>query len=227
MKFRNNVVKSFSLGCFCGVLITILVIFGIATISVLKDGKKMIPGHLDGLNINITEHPFEGYDWSLDISQQKDCIVRIGKRKGASIADRCQLLDNQGEMLVYMVWNDPEAGPGLILLNDEVAIASLSCGEEGFEHSFTYGPYNLPSEKIYAGDIGYRDLDFDGQFDVKDVFNDDGTIQRASILIDGVWVELFEFNEASSTATVRQKEKMLGYIFRQNIGWCLKDADLQ
>lgn len=222
MKFHKGIIKSFSLGCLCGSLMTILLIFGIATISVLKNGKRLVPGYMGDLSVNINNQPWEGYDWSLDISQQEKCLVRLGKRKEASVADRCQLIDPQGNILVYMVWDDMEAAPGFALFNDKMTIASLAFGENGSEHRFTYGPYGLPAEKIHSDDIGYKDLDFDGQFDLKEIFNDDGTIQKVFILVNSNWEEATQLDRAISMALIQQGEEERTYLFQQRHGWCLQ-----
>lgn len=198
MKSHKSTIKSFSLGCLCGIIVAILVVFGIATISVLKNGKEMIPGYLDSLNIAVTKHPWEGYDWSLDISKQGQYLLRMGKRKGADVADRCQFMGPHGELLVYMVWDDPEAAPGFTLHNDKMIIGCLGVERDNSEYRFSYGPYGLPPEKIHSGDVGYRDVDFDGQFDIKEVFNNDGTIQKTFILVNGDWTETTEFNRTES-----------------------------
>ena len=185
-------IKYFFLGFACGAIITCCISFGIALIFVLKDGEKLFPGYVDGLLVTVTQQPREGYDWSLDISQQGEYLVSVGKRTGALSADRCKLFDTQGKLLVYMVWDDPEAPPGFLLYNDKKTIASLTYGRNDLEHFFSYGAYNFTPEEIHDNDTGYQDLDFDGRFDVKEVFNDDGTVKKTFIRTDEGWKEAEE-----------------------------------
>ncbi len=48
--------------------------------------------------------------------------------------------------------------------------------------------HRIPSYRI-VGDV-YRDLDFDGRFDAKEVFNDKSVVVSESIFVNGEWREL-------------------------------------
>jgi len=221
MKFREGTAKAFLLGNISGAILCAVILFGLAALSVYRHGRPMNPGYVGDILVDISKQPREGYDWSLDISRNKNYLFRLGKRTDAQTADNCQLYDPQGKPVVYMAWDDPEVGPGLIIKNSTSIIANAGFMRDGSKN-FVYGPYGLPSEKIKNGDVGYVDLDFDGQFDLKEVFGADGTVQKSYIFLNRDWKEMSQLGQSKSEALINQSDGSIKYTFESSQGWTEK-----
>ena len=106
----------------------------------------------------------------------------------------------------------------------------------GFWTKVRYGPSAMVTEKGKA--IVYRprgeiqeDLDFDGQFDGKKLYDANFRILSESILVDGSWLEIFKMDKDGHTlkegaygvdawkAYVIQGDRTTHYRFESGIGW--------
>lgn len=220
--FKEGGRKLFLLGLISGALMSLGTLFGIAAVRTIADWEELLPGNFEDVFVKINETPGGNFSKSLDIHRDGKLLARLGKRKSVDTIDRCQLFDPEGNILAHMVLADEEALPGIMLLNGRLNIASLTfVKRDGKQvlHGLMYGPYGFNPEKIETGDKGWVDMDVDGQFDVRDIFNDDGTIQKTFIFCKHAWYEAIEINRDKAEAIIMPGENTEKYKFMHGQGW--------
>jgi hypothetical protein len=103
----------------------------------------------------------------------------------------------------------------------------------------TYGARKPPKGKDYYPLVGetYEDLDFDGQFDAKRVYNSKSEMVAQAIYLDGLWKEILRVNDDgvflkigkyysdSGTAFFVEGEQRTHYRFVSGVGWAVEDID--
>ena len=110
--------------------------------------------------------------------------------------------------------NEPGKIDVLVLLNDrEEAVLSMKpLAASGKWGQIMYGKSNEAGNLV--GDV-FVDIDFDGQFDVKHVMDDNGKRLSVSIFIDGSWQEVDRCSVKEMRADIGQTR----YTFDPNSGW--------
>ncbi len=83
----------------------------------------------------------------------------------------------------------------------------------------------------------YEDLDFDGQFDAKRVYNAKSEIIAQAIYLDGTWKEILRINDDGlflkigkyyaddGTAFSTEGEQRTHYVFKSGAGWKVERTD--
>lgn len=113
--------------------------------------------------------------------------------------------------------------------SDNLVFAIRSSGKEGIWERAMYVSYDLVSKKFTGPH--YTDVDFDGQFDAKAVYSQDGTLIGNLIYRNGQWQEVDWFNvyekpPAPVKASVKHGGEYVLFDFEYGKGWRERDPNL-
>jgi hypothetical protein len=105
----------------------------------------------------------------------------------------------------------------------------FSSGKEGIWERAHYMSYDLASKK--SNGPHYTDIDFDGQFDAKAMFSQDGTLIGCFIFRNGKWQKIDWFNVYEKPPTpvkayVKRGGEYVLFDFEYGKGWLERDPNL-
>lgn len=97
-------------------------------------------------------------------------------------------------------------------VNDKVRLALSASNVPGRWFSARYGPFNLGGEY-------YQDIDYDGQFDIKNKIDNNGKVQSNHIYYEENWKQIDVFHEQNAVSGTNT------FTFQKDSGWQLEKVD--